>query len=696
MLERKLVTIVFADLVGSTSLASAGDPEQLREIMSRYRDAVRAEVARFGGTMEKFIGDAAMAIFGFPQAHDDDAGRALRAAFAIHDAVARLEGGALAVRIGITTGDVVADAAAGERGDFLVTGEPVHVAQRLQAAAQPGEIIVGERTWRSTRDVADFERLPPLALKGLPDLVTAYRAASLSGPRAAAAPPPFVGRSRELALLELLYEKVCAERRPHLVTLIGPPGIGKTRVAEAFRERVAAREPQTMVRAGACKPYAEAHLYCPVATIVARELTPELDYAAEPAPFLELLVGSFRRLCDDCGRPELPVDRLARLIASCVREDCAIDPPPRREELFRAWRFPLEVRGARGPAVISFDNVQWSSDEPLDFIEMLPSKLPGLPVLVIAIARPELLERRPRWGGGSGDATTLHLAPLADGDVRALVEGVLGTPPDATLASALTTRAEGNPQFLIECSRILDEDDALVRRDGQAMLREGGASLRLPDTVHGITAARIDRLPPLEKRLLLLASYACYFRFFYDRPIRAMGDLSDAEIDAALEGLVAKGLISEMEGPAGIPGMFGYASDCRAFAFSQILLREVAHEMVPKTQRPRLYLAFVDWLEELLTAMPHNAQVLRQIAATNCYQAWSLLAERGQAGPAIAQRALDYCLFSGEVDAACQAPREAAEDLRRAVEIARVSLPEREAAIRARLAELERTPVEAA
>lgn len=273
MLERKVVTILFADLVGSTSLASELDAEQLRELMARYHAAVSAEVRRYGGTIEKFIGDAAMAVFGFPQTHEDDPVRAVRAAFAMRETVGLLENSRLRLRIGINTGDVVADSAVADRGEFLVTGEAVHFAQRLQAAAEAGEIVVGARTWKDAKEHADFEELPNLTVKGAVSPVRAFRALRLveTPTQRVAGAIGFFGRVFELALLQLLFDKVCAERRPHLVTLIGPPGIGKTRLIEEFRARIPARDPAPVLRAGVCKPYGEATLYCPIAGVYGPE-----------------------------------------------------------------------------------------------------------------------------------------------------------------------------------------------------------------------------------------------------------------------------------------------------------------------------------------------------------------------------------------------------------------------------------------
>lgn len=697
VLERKVVTILFADLVGSTALAGDLDPEELRDLMAGYRDAVNAEVRFYGGTMEKFIGDAPMAVFGVPQAHEDDPERAVRAAFAIRDALQRLPTGGLDVRIGIHTGDVVADATAAERGEFMVTGEAVNLAQRLQAAAAPGEIFVGARTWKDTKAVVEFEEIPPLILKGVGSPVAAYRAVRLHEvlPAGLAEPVGFVGRSYELALLDLLYERVCRERRPHLVTLIGPPGIGKTRLVEEFHARIKVREPRPILRGDACKPYGEAWLYCPVVGVVLAEMPVELWQISELDPLIECATATMRSICAENGVSEEHASRLARVFVWSTRRDCKLDPPPSREELFRGWRFLLEVRGNRSPVAATFENLQWSSDEPLDFIESLPSKLAGRPVLVIAVARPELLERRPHWGGGI-NATMIQLGPLAAEETSAFAARMLDGPVDPALLATVEERAEGNPQFLIEFLRMLVEDGLLARHDGQWKAQSPIDTLKLPDTVHGVVAARLDRLPTAEKRALLLASYAAYSRTFWDRPLQRMEDLDSTDVDAALEGLCAKGLIIEdpmAVAPASLG--FGALADTRQYTFSHILLREVAHEMVPKAQRPHLHLAFADWLEEVTKMLPWSEKTHVQIIAHHLFEAWRLTRERGRVDAALAERALSTCLAAGEIQCGCAATREAADCLRRALQIARASLPEREPEVAARLAEIEGMPAEA-
>ena len=688
MLERKVVTVLFADLVGSTSRTERADPEQLREFFGLYRDVLRREIEAFGGTMEKFIGDAAMAIFGYPSAHDDDPARAVQAALSLRRAISGMESQPVPhVRIGIATGPVIAEPGAADRGDFVVTGEVVHRAQRLEAAAEPDDILVDDRTWEDTRTLVAYKAPQTIELKGFDHPVTTYSALELTTTRTHEL--EIEGRDHELSLLELLFTRVSAERRAHLVTIIGPAGIGKSRLALAAGGRSRARNEHAVVRTGTCKPYGEAHLYCPISGVLSDDLAPELDEIGQAAAWLEALSRNLRRVCDEGGRSDLDHERLARVLAWCARSDCPIDPPPSREELFRTWRVPLELHASSQPTVVTFENIHWSSEEVLDFIESLPVALSGLPVLVLVTARPELLDRRPLWGGGAGETTMLQLAPVSGAAGMAIVTSLLEGEVDQVVLDYLEERGEGNPHFLIEFTRALVAAGRIQLQSGRWTFAGNPADIRVPDSVQGAVAARIDGLAPDEKRALMLASYAAYSRFFFDRPMQLMGDLEPARLEAALASLTAKGLAREIPGPAGIPGSFGLVEGVRMFSFEHLQLREVAHEMVPKAERVRLHIAYVDWLDELMAMRPDATRTLPQIAAANLYSAWQIAHERGRVSPDLSSRALDRTLEASAINAAQQAHREARDHMKHANEIAQSDLPERLPDVANALANLE-------
>ncbi len=683
MLERKVVTVLFADLVGSTQIAAGLDPEDLRAVMSRYHDAVAGVITAHGGTLEKFVGDAVLALFGYPAAHEDDPERALRAAVAVRDAVARLEG-SLELRVGVTTGEVVADPAADARGDLLVTGDALHLAQRLQAAAAPGEILVGARTIADAPGVVEVDTVGDLDLRGLPGVTTAYRAVALAGERPGDGAPVFVGRSHELALLRLLYDRVVAENRSHLITIVGPAGSGKSRLVEEFAQSLSKGPAPPTIRGGSCKPYGEATVLCPIQPLVFDELPPEVETEAlEVEAFLELVTDALRRLHAECGLPDDACDRIARVVTWVWRRDVELDPAAGRDEVMTVWRIPLEARARQGAVLAMFDNLQWAGEEPLDFVESLPAKLGERPVLVVAAGRPELLDRRATWSGGRGDSTLVELEGIGDGDAALLIGERLGGRADDALVRVVNERAQGNPYFVVELTRYLVEGGHLAESDGQWRLEAPEDEQRLPDTVHGAVAATIDRLPPDEKLVLLLASFAAYHRLFYDAPIRRMAQTEGHDVSAALARLVERGLITE-ETPYTL-GAWGVIPDTAAYSFTTVLLREVAHDMVPVRERADLHLTFADWLDDVMAARPEWRCLVCQIEGSHLYEAWRLRAARGDDDRELGRRALDACLAAAHERAELEAWREAAADLRRAAEIAAVVDPGRMAQIAARL-----------
>jgi class 3 adenylate cyclase len=436
--ERKPVTILFTDVAGSTALAERLQPEAVRRVMLRYFDAVAQVVARHGGTIEKFIGDAVMAVFGAPVALEDHALRAVRAAQDLEQALTEVNeelrsawGVHIAVRTGINSGDVVAgDTSAGQA---LVTGDAVNVAARLQQAAAPGETLIGDLTQRLVADTVEVEPLEPLAVRGKAEPLTVWRLGAAKGGRKATDAAPLQGRDRELRALRETFERVVYERSPQRVLVLGPAGIGKSRLAQelegALRERAT-------VLTGACQPYGEGITFWPLGEIV-RQLASGRDLHAA-------LVA------------ELPDGPRAGLIADRVLEAAGLEEVTSpREDLTRAVTELFESLARRRPLVLVFEDVHWAEPPLLDLIEHLLARTPGA-LMLVCLTREELLERRPDWRTETPSSSTLELDPLSPGDTRALVRALLPSGTDGEEAGRrLAERAEGNPLFAEQLVALL-------------------------------------------------------------------------------------------------------------------------------------------------------------------------------------------------------------------------------------------------
>jgi class 3 adenylate cyclase len=558
--ERKLVTILFADVTGSTALGESLDPEDVRALMGRYYRHARQVIADHGGTLEKFIGDAVMAIFGLPQAHGNDAERALAAAVALRVAVATdpLLVERLLLRSGVNTGEVVAtrDPSA---GDFLVTGDAVNVAARLQQAANPGEILVGERTAAAAQASFLFGEAHSIEVKGKSRPLAAL---PLVGPRPtrALSRPPLVGRRRELAQLSLLRDAALEERHPQLVSIVAPAGTGKTRLLEEF---LAGLDPAEgwQVATARCLPYGQTLTYWPL-----RGLLDELL----GAPF------SLARVAEAFaagGHSNEDAGRLAGLLLATL----GIVPgePAERESIFNAWRLFVEALARQTPRIVVFEDLHWASESLLDLVEHITHPRTRAPLLIVVLSRPELLDRRPSWGGGRRSFTALALDALGEALTHQLIDQLVPGLASKAVRARMVERSGGNPFFAIELARRLAErlaDPAALDTDA------------LPDTVHEAVLARLDLLTEPEREVLQVAAVAG--RTF--RPptlLAALPERDPSAISAALEGLLARDLVTSVEG----------ADD--AYAFRHILFRDVAYGMLSRAERVRLHLAVAGWLE---------------------------------------------------------------------------------------------------
>ncbi len=535
---RKTVTVLFCDLVGSTALGDRSDPELLREAMGRYHAELRTILERHGGTVEKFVGDAAMAVFGIPQVHEDDALRAVRAADEILEAVGLLE---LQVRIGVNTGEVVA----GE-GETLVTGDAVNIAARLEQAAEAGEILIGEATERLVRDVVRAEPVEPLDLKGKAEPVPAYRLLELLPDVPAftgAIVAPFVGREAELETLERALAAAIDERSPQLATIVGPPGIGKSRLA---RELIQHSEARVLV--GRCLSYGEGITYWPLAEVVSQ-------------------LGDLRSALGDGEDAELAASRVATALATA--ETAAAS-----EEIAWGFRKLFEALAQAKPLIVVLDDIHWAEPTLLDLIEYVSTFAQDAPLLLLCMARPDLFELRPAWAAPKPNATLVTLEPLAASEAETLVERLHGMTEQAK--ARIVEAAEGNPLFV----------EQLVAMQAE----RGNGELEIPPTIQALLAARIDRLEPEERSVIERASIEG--RLFHRGSVaELLPEKARTGAGGHLLALVRKEFVRPDR--ATVPGDDG-------FRFGHILIRDAAYGSIPKRLRAELHERFADWLEARL------------------------------------------------------------------------------------------------
>jgi class 3 adenylate cyclase/predicted ATPase len=537
--QRKTVTVLFCDVTGSTALGERLDPESFRRVMARYFEAMKAVIERHGGTVEKFIGDAVMAVFGVPVLHEDDALRAVRAASEMREALVALNaelardyGTELELRIGVNTGEVVTGTE-----ERLATGDAVNVAARLEQAAEPGEILLGEETVALVRDAVRSEPREQLALKGKTEAIEAHRLVAVPSEVAERRfDAPMVGRERQLVLLRGAFENVVSERACHLFTVLGAAGVGKSRLAAEFLATV---EDATVVR-GHCLSYGEGITYWPVVEIL-KQLPPvaQLGLDASAVAAVESLLGE------------------GEIAAST-------------EDIAWAVRKVLEGVAADRPLVCVLDDLHWGEPTFLDLVEHVADLARDAPVLLLCMARPELLDARPGWGGGKLNATTVLLEALADEETERLIASLGDF--DEGLRSSIQKAAEGNPLFV-------EEMVALTRE-------RGNGDVAVPPTIHALLAARLDQLDPAERGVLERG--AVEGRVFHRGAVQALAP-EETQVMARLTALVRKELVRP-DKPL-LPG-----DD--AYRFRHLLIRDAAYDALPKATRAELHERFAAWLEQ--------------------------------------------------------------------------------------------------
>jgi class 3 adenylate cyclase len=562
--ERKLATVVFADLVGSTQLGNSQDPERTRAMLDRFYDAMAAEIERAGGTVEKFAGDAVMAAFGAPRAHQDHAERALHAALSMQRRLEELFQQALSLRIGVNTGEVVVGRP--REGSSFVTGDAVNVAARLEEAAGPGEILAGERTVAAVRGAFEFAAPAIVEAKGKAEGVACrrlLRALSLMRPRGVSGlRRAFVGRDAELAGMGSAYRGVVERGSPHLVTISGDAGVGKTRLVREFWDQLGSEIPEPLRRTGRCLPYGQGITYWPLGEILKEEF--EILESDPPETVLERL-----------GERAILGLTLGLHVASDVH------PLAARDRLYAGWvRFVQELVAER-PAVVLIEDIHWAEAPLLDVLDRLVEDVRG-PLLLVTTGRPELYDARPGWGGARHDASTVELDALGSETAALLLNQLLGAELPEHVTEMVVRQAEGNPFFLEELIESMIDEGALSRSNGGWTVSEQ-AAIAVPDSVQAVLASRIDLLPAAEKAALQAASVIG--RIFWTLPVYELVPGQDPDFHV----LETRDFVRRRAGSS-IAGETEYA-------FKHQLTREVAYEGLPKGKRARLHAAFATWLE---------------------------------------------------------------------------------------------------
>ena len=575
--ERKVVTAVFVDLVGSTARAEQLDPEDVRSLLRRYHETLRHALEGYGGTVEKFIGDAVVAVYGAPTAHEDDPERAVRAALAARDSIAELndrdEALDLHVRIGVATGEaLVAVDARPEAGESMVAGDVMNTAARIQAAAPIDGILVSAATHGTTERAIVFRAHAPIEAKGKGEPVEVWEALEPRGRVGGLGlepASPLVGRDHERALLLGAFARVRVDRSPQLVTLVGVPGIGKSRLVAELGRAVEEDEEIITWRYGRCLPYGDGISFWALGEIVkAQAGIHENDNA-------ELTAAKLATAVDDLVPEEERrwVTSTLEPLVGLVPED--VELRDRREELFAGWRVFLESLADRRPLVLVVDDLQWADDGLLDFVDGLVDLVESVPLLVVACARPELLERRPDWGGGKRNALTVSLAPLSAEETARLVESLLGRDPvDRKLRAEVAERAAGNPLYAEEFVRM----------------QASGADVdRLPETVLGIVTARVDLLPPAEKELLRDA--AVMGSVVWSDGLCVVSNQDGSSVDGLLRSLGRKDFLRRERRSA--------VAGATEHSFVHALVREAVYAQLPRPDRVDRHVRVAGWIESL-------------------------------------------------------------------------------------------------
>jgi class 3 adenylate cyclase/tetratricopeptide (TPR) repeat protein len=652
--ERRLVTVLFADLVGFMTLSERRDAEDVRELLTRYFDTASRLVGRHGGVVEKFIGDAVMAVWGSPTALEDDAERAVRTALDLVEAVAALgvEVGApdLRARAAVLTGE--AAVTLGAKGQGMVAGDLVNTAARVQSAAEPGTVLVGGATRRASEAAVIYEDAGVHELRGRAEPVRLWRAvrvvAGVGGVlKSSALEAPFVGRKREMRLVKELFHATAEQRRAHLVSVVGIAGIGKSRLAWEFYKYLDGLSETVYWHRGRCLPYGEGVTYWALAEMVKGRAG--ILEGETPAAALSKLHAAAEQHVADPEERRWVEPRLAHLLG--LEDHAARDP----EDLFGAWRRFFELISQQHPTVLVFEELQWADTALLDFIEYLLDWSRSYPLFAIVLARPELAERRPGWDAAKRGATSLYLEPLAQNAMGELLGGLVPGLP-SRLRDQILDRAGGVPLYAVETVRML-LDRGLLVAEGNTYRPAGPIeALEVPETLHGLIAARLDNLTGVERRLLQDA--AVLGKTFASRALAALSGLPEPELEPLLADLVRKELLSMQSDPR--------SPERGQYGFLQELVRTVAYATLARKDRAARHLAAAAWLEANWGAKPEE---IVEVVASHYLEAWQATPNPAD-GHELKGKARDLLIGAGERAAALAASEEAQRYFEQAAELA--------------------------
>ena len=655
--ERRVISVLFADLVGFTPLSESLDPEEVRELLTRYFDAARQVVGRYGGTVEKFIGDAVMAVWGTPTAREDDAERAVRAALELVAAIPALPistatptAETLKVRAGVATGEAAITVGATNQG--LAAGDVVNTASRMQSVAPPGGVLVDSATHRATENAVAYEDAGTRELKGKAEPVHVWQAMRVVGGmrgamRTSALEPPFVGRDGELRLVKELFHSTVAERRARFVSVVGAAGVGKSRLSWEFEKYIDGVAETVLWHHGRCLSYGEGVTYWALAEMV--RMRADIS-EAEPAPSaLDKLRRTVREYAPDADEQAWLEPRLAHLLG--LEDRSASDSA----DLFSAWRLFFEKLASRQPTIMVFEDLQWADAGLLDFVEYLLDWSRGFPLFVLTLSRPDLTDRRPSWGSGKRNFTSLYLEPLPGATMDDLLAGTVpGLPAD--LRRRINDRAEGIPLYAVETVRMLLDKGAL-RPDGTRFVLAGAVGdLDVPETLHALIAARLDALPLPERELLQVA--AVLGQTFSAQRVAEFIERPEADVQPLLSALVRKEFLSVQSDPV--------SPERGQYGFLQGLTRKVAYDTLPKRERKQRHLRAAHQLER---SWPHDADEIVEVVAAHYVEAYRAAPEDSDAAEirTHARRALER---AGQRAASLAASEDALRYFEQAAELA--------------------------